>query len=390
MRNVWPFFLSLLLVGCNATISMDNATPTLTPVPFYTATLAPTATPRETSTLVATPVPPTISPLEGTVGTQINIRSAPGQDAPAIGLLNAGMKVQVVGRDADGNWWQIVTDQSPNGTGWVTAAYVSGVEKDAVPVVDVPVAATALPPGVTAPPPATATPAAKTAVTTQMINVRAGPGTTFDALGMLQPNTPVTLTGRNETNTWIQVEYPAGTGQNGWVAALYLKIEVGLDGLPYYDNQGKLKGIPTPAATFGPSPTATIVSAAAPDQDSREKPAASVAFSPDGTRVFTYTSDVSSPTGDGDDWISFVPYSPNPGQATYVYISLKCTGNGNITPELRMDGALVADFQGFACGNYDVAVRVLGGKTYTLGLKADGSAVDLRYVRYDLTIQMAP
>ncbi len=174
------------------------------------------------------------------------------------------------------------------------------------------------------------------------------------------------------------------------MAALYIQLNNGLDGLPVFDNQGKLKSLATPEATIGPSPTATIISPAAVDGDSREAPAASVTFSPDQISAFVYSSDLSSPNGDSEDWVAFTPYSPVPGQATYVYMRLDCSGNGNITVELRTDGAPVPDFQGLVCFQYDVAVRVLGGKTYQLGLHADGTATDLRYVRYTIKIETTP
>ena len=40
---------------------------------------------------------------------------------------------------------------------------------------------------------------------TQTLNVRSGPGTDYAVLGMIQPDTVLVLTGKNETATWLQV-----------------------------------------------------------------------------------------------------------------------------------------------------------------------------------------
>jgi hypothetical protein len=288
----------------------------------------------------------------------------------------------------------IVYPGSPSGTGWVSSSFVTVSGDTALlPATDaaVLVSPTDSPTPVAAPVSGAApsTPG-KTGVTTQEINVRAGPASTYQSLGLIPKNTNLVITGRNEMSNWLQIEYPAGSTERGWVAALYVQLQNGLDGLPYYDNQGNLKGFATPAATSGPSPTVTIISPAAVDGDSRDAPAASVTFSPEQASAFTYSSDLSSPSGDSEDWIAFVPYSPNPGQATYLYMRLDCSGNGNISVELRTDGLPVADFQGLICGQYDVAVRVLGGKNYQLGLRADGSASELRYVNYTLKLETTP
>jgi hypothetical protein len=170
------------------------------------------------------------------------------------------------------------------------------------------------------------------------------------------------------------------------VAALYLK-DPNLNGLPYYDNEGKLVYTPTQVAHPGqPTPTPTSSSPAASDNDSQEAPAVRQTFSPDGASVLTYSSELSSPTGDDVDWVAFTAYGP-PNQSTYVYMRLDCTGNGGVTATLEKDGTLVKDSRQLACGNYDFAMKVLGGQEYMLVLRAGSSGGPLRYVKYTLTIK---
>ncbi len=72
---------------------------------------------------------------------------------------------------------------------------------------------TPLPPS----PTATFTPLSGTA--TVQVNVRSGPGTDYEVLGMIQPDTVLALTGKNETAAWLQIEYAAGADGKGWVTA---------------------------------------------------------------------------------------------------------------------------------------------------------------------------
>jgi len=109
-------------------------------------------------------------------------------------------------------------------------------------------------------------------------------------------------------------------------------------------------------------------------------------FSPDSAREFTFSSDLSSPDGDGTDWIAFTPYEPT-NQSTYVYFKLECSGNEGITARLEKDGVPVPDVKPLVCGNYDLAMKVLGGKEYVLVLSADGSGSLPRYTRYNLYVR---
>jgi len=390
MRKVLLLSLFCIsLTGCSFSVSPDQ-TLTPSPIPFFTATLMPTFTPRASATPAPPTIAPTISPLEGFAKTQINVRAAPDQNQTSLGVLNYLTKVEIIGKDSSGKWWQIIYKDAPSGVGWVTAAYVEFKgDVDKVPVVEAaaPASSTAGAPGTpgSAPVP---TSSVRTAVVTKNINVRAGPATANDSLGMIDANTTVTLTGRNEINTWVQIEFPGGPDDKGWVAALYLK-EPNLNGLPYYDNQGKLIYAPPDVADPGqPTLTQTPLAPAVPDIDSTDAPAVRQTFSPDGASSLTYSSELSSPTGDDTDWVAFTPYEPA-NQATYVYMRMDCVGNGGVTATLEQGGKPVTDSIQLVCGNYDLAMRVLGGQEYMLVLRADGSGGPLRFVKYTLTIKVA-
>ncbi|GAB4487510.1 MAG: hypothetical protein OHK0031_11520 [Anaerolineales bacterium] len=378
MRKYLPF-LMLFLAACAPSAPAATATPS--PLPFFTATLPVTATQAQPPTMAA----PTSTPSQPAPGlsalttVQVNVRAAPSANSAALKLLPAGVQVQLTGRDSAGAWIQILAPESASGLGWVTAVALEipgGVET--LPVAtDSPAAATL---------PVTPTPAFRASVTSQ-INVRRGPAASFESLGLLEANTPVALTGVNQISTWYQIEYAGGENGRAWVAAAYLKIEGQPAGLPIFDTQGKPLG---GEAGTTPTPPPASYSAAPEDVDSAESPAVRLTFAPSGPRLIAYSSDLSAPFGDAADWLEFTVTTPQDGQATILYFSLKCEGNGAINAELRQNGLLAADFPGLLCGQYDVAVRVLGGQPALLKLAADGAASDIRYVRYTLTISTQP
>lgn len=367
--------------------SEPTAAITTSTLPFFTATLPPTFTPRPTLTPAPPTIAPTFAPVSGITGTQVNVRSAPSSNANALGLLPASTTIQVIGRDSSGQWLMVIYPPNSSTTGWVAASFITleGRELSSLPVMQA--SAPDLPPPT--PPEASPSPNPYFATIKTTINVRSGPASTFDSLGMIEAGKVVILNGRNQTNAWYRIYYPIGTQETGWVAAAYVDAP-NLQGLPYYDNQGNLVYAPGESSAPGqPTLTPTSFSPAAGDGDSEQSPAVRLEFSPSSAESFSYSSDLSAPTGDDADWVAFIPYIPT-SEAGYVYLRLDCQGNGGITTSLRKDGLPLPDSPQLVCGQYGLAVKVLGGQEYLLVLRADGSGGPLRYVSYTLTVSLKP
>jgi len=356
--------LALLAAACG------TAEPVATP----SATASPSALPTETPTLpVATPPPtPTATPIliDGTLTIKVNVRSGPGTGYDSLGQLEAGTKVQITARDSQGAWYQILYPAAPQGRGWVAAQYVTVAAGAEVPV------------------DATPTPAGPTGRVVQRLNVRSGPGTTFDTLGLLEPGVVVSLTGKNATASWFQIDYPAGPGGRGWVTSQYIQTDAAAD-LPVLDDYGN---VVTPGAGGTPSgpflsPTPTVGPAYA-DDDSSVSPAIRVTFSATGTHQFVYSSQVSAPQGDAADWVEFTPYTAS-GTNARLNMSLACTGNGALTVELWQGGAPLSGWGALACGETGKSVLLPAGRVYQMHL-APASGDGLRLVAYTLTVQNNP
>ncbi len=356
--------LALLAAACG------TAEPVATP----SASASPSALPTETPTLSATPLQSTSTAtpilIDGTLTIKINVRSGPGTGYDSLGQLEAGVKVQITARDSAGAWYQILYPAAPQGRGWVAAQYVTVAAGAEIPV------------------DATPTPAGPTGRVVQRLNVRSGPGTTFDTIGLLEAEVVVSLTGKNATASWFQIDYPAGPGGRGWVTAQYIQTDAAAD-LPVLDDYGN---VVTPGAGGTPSgpippPTPTVGPAYA-DGDSSASPAIRVTFSGTSTRQFVYSSQVSAPDGDAEDWVEFTPYSAS-GTNARLDMSLACAGNGALTVELWQGGAPLSGWGALACGEAGKSILLPAGLVYQVRL-APAAGEGLRLAAYTLTVQNDP
>ncbi len=86
---------------------------------------------------------------------------------------------------------------------------------------------------------------AEAVVTSNVLNLRAGPGTNYARVGQVRKGTRLKVVGKNSQGTWIKVVAPNGT--EAWVILTYVKLTTSLNALP----QVKAPPTPTPA----PRPT---------------------------------------------------------------------------------------------------------------------------------------
>ncbi len=346
---------SLLLTGCS--ITLQTELPTAAPL-VITATLPPLPTPRPTETASPPPPTPTLVPVTGITSTQLNVRAEASTAGQVLGILPPNTTVQIVGQDAGGNWWQILYEAGEDGKGWVTAQYVQTAAGSQVPLVG-----------------SAEEGSAASAVVLQQINVRSGPGTGFNSLGILNANDTVRLTGKNQDGTWLQIAFSSAPDGKGWINAAFVRAQ-GIEALPILAESGEVMGTATPVDTPLP-PTPTIVPAPM-DLDSAAAPLKTILFEHDGTQTLIYNGEVSIPEGDAEDWIAFTPYG------RFVFLSLQCSGNGSLLAEIA------ASRLTFSCGENKRAVTVTPGAVHLLHIKAAPADGTLQTVNYILTIQARP
>ncbi|MEM7031251.1 MAG: SH3 domain-containing protein [Chloroflexota bacterium] len=119
-----------------------TTTATSTPIPeptsTPTATLEPTpapivTSPTETSTPEPEPAPILAVPMVSAVDSNVNLRSGPGTNFERVGVLLQGDSLEIIGRNEDSSWWQVLTEDDVS---WIAASVTEASNiNDSIPVV---------------------------------------------------------------------------------------------------------------------------------------------------------------------------------------------------------------------------------------------------------------
>lgn len=96
---------------------------------------------------------------------------------------------------------------------------------------------------------ATPTPIPDVVVNADTLNLRSGPGTDYDILGVLKEGDTLKVTGRDLAGDWLRVI--ASDGQEGWVTCSLLQVNVDVAGVPV------AQVLPTPTPMYTPTPAVT-------------------------------------------------------------------------------------------------------------------------------------
>jgi uncharacterized protein YraI len=359
-KNVFLIISAMILcTGCDgfANQSALKATPD-----FFTATLPSSPSPEATQT--STPPAPVATntaaesnmpPVEGTTTTQVNVRAGPSTASESFGLVGPFVQVQVVGKDASGSWYQVIYAGSETGKGWVRAEYVQANASAEIPMVET----------------TSSSGSAVSGLATQKINIRNGPGTEYELLGVLNPNDVVFITGKDPGGTWVQIEFASATssGGKGWVTVEFLKVG-NIENVPLIGNVADETATPTDATS---TPGATALSAMQ-DNDSMQAPLAVTFFSAAGSRVLQVNGDLSASAGDVEDWIQFT------SDSTVVSIQVTCS-NDTLRIELWKDEKPL-DGPSLSCGTRSF-VTVVPGSNYFLRL-SESNVNEPAYISYVL------
>lgn len=145
----------------------------------------------------------------------VNVRTAPGTDRPIIGTVPAGSEFVAIGRDESNSWVQVQFEET---IGWA-AAWLFVFEKDSI---DLRVTTDVEPPLASGPGPF------ETLIPFTM-NMRAAPSTEAGVVAELPYLSRVEATARDETNSWVLVEYD---DQEGWIALWLIVLLGDVNALP--------------------------------------------------------------------------------------------------------------------------------------------------------------
>lgn len=155
------------------------------------------------------------------------LRSGPATSYPAIGLLEIGQAIEVVGVSADGFWWAVRVPYIESERAWVASAQVQAHNTGGVEVIPLPaelLAATQ----------SAANPAIATAIIN--VNIRSGPGMDYPKIGLLAEGQEADIVGVDADRFWYVIKVPGEINLQGWVSKDYVKVR-NADGLPVVGPQ---------------------------------------------------------------------------------------------------------------------------------------------------------
>ncbi len=166
---------------------------------------------------VNAPPPPAGAPAATMLETT-TVRSGPGLEYPVYGVSPTGARAEINGVSEDGEWWviKLPTTTSPDGQGWVYAAYVRVENAGNVPTIKSPQPPKQITPAV----PGTGAPAV---ITIEPINVRSGPGNAFPSYGTVPIGSIMAVVGVSPDGEYWVVNIPSeiAADNRGWVPARY-------------------------------------------------------------------------------------------------------------------------------------------------------------------------
>ena len=239
--------------------------------------------------------------------------------------------------------------------------------------------------------------------TISQLNVRSAPTADSNLLGTIQIATRVQIVGKDPTGSWWMIAYPDSPTGKGWVTAQFVQAS-NTENVPVFNAQAQsTESAPgtnnDPVAEAGPTAEPGSVAAPSPapgltlatayqDGDSAQAPAVSVTLSKTSVRSFNYSSDVSSPQGDLEDWVQF-KITGEQGQPETVSVVFNCTGSGALSVELIQNNSHLQGWDNMTCGHPNqLILNLFVGAPYSLHISPSQANNLQTYINYTLMITL--
>jgi len=235
--------------------------------------------------------------------------------------------------------------------------------------------------------------------TISQLNVRSAPSAESNLLGSVPLGTQVQIVGKDVTSGWWLIVYSESPTGTGWVTAQYVQSSNTQD-IPVVNtgtgNPGTASASITEAgptaepgsATVASPAPAMVLATAFPDGDSTQSPAVSITLSKTSVRSFNYSSDISTPEGDAEDWVQFT-LDGRSGQRTTVAVILNCSGSSPLNVELIQNNSVLQAWDGIVCGQpSQLQLHLFAGSPYYLRLYPAQGSSSINYVAYTVTVQL--
>jgi hypothetical protein len=116
----------------------------------------------------------------------------------------------------------------------------------------------------------------------------------------------------------------------------------------------------------------------------------SITLSKASMRSFNYSSDISSPEGDPEDWVQFI-LDGQLGQQITVAVILNCSGSTSLNVELIQNTSLLQGWEEIACKQQpsQLQLYLFAGSPYYLRLTPAQGNNAINYVAYTVTVRLS-
>jgi hypothetical protein len=239
--------------------------------------------------------------------------------------------------------------------------------------------------------------------TISQLNVRSAPTAESNLLGSLPPGTAIQIVGKDPTSGWWLIVYPQSSNGTGWVTAQFVQAS-NTQNVPVISAEAQAMGNGSGAGTdpqteAGPtvepgsaeSPLASVLTFATafPDGDSPQSPAISITLSKASVRTFNYSSDISSPEGDPEDWLQFT-LDGQFGQQRTAAVTITCSGGSPLNVELIQNNSLLQGWNDIVCRQpSQLQLYLYAGSPYYLRLTPAQGSNPVNYVAYTVIVQLS-
>ncbi|CEN74948.1 enterotoxin [[Clostridium] sordellii] len=146
----------------------------------------------------------TASGLVNVNALELNVRTGPSTNYPAITQVKRYDLLNVVAKNIDNGWLKI---QFKDGTtGWISGRYVTIATNNTVNITNKDIHVADGP----------------AQVTVSELNVRSGPGTNYSVISQVKKGNILAVIAVNTSNNWLKIQFKDGT--TGWVSGKYVTV----------------------------------------------------------------------------------------------------------------------------------------------------------------------
>ncbi len=230
--------------------------------------------------------------------------------------------------------------------------------------------------------------------TTSQVNARDTPSEGGQQVGTIEIFAEVEIVGTDPAKKWWLILLSESATGKGWISAEFVQVE-NTSGVPVVSIESTNAPQASITETSSSSSTGEAVATSAPtlslatapaDGDSAQNPALIHTLSKVDFPYFEYSSELSAPEGDGDDWVQF-SLAGDAGQEKIVAVVVDNTGSGRLNLELMQNGVLLQSWEKLDFSRHQLQLYLYVGAPYSLHFSPASREMPT-YNSYKVSVQL--